>query len=186
MKVSKEQAELNRMALLEAASRLYRRHGFDGVGVAQIAREAGLTHGSLYGHFASKDHYAAEACVHAFKKGLDLLKRFDAVDDRPLESFRRKYLSEANRDDPGNGCAIAALAADAARKPGPVAATMTQGIESFIDAFTERLSDREHAMTTLSMMVGGLILARASAEANASLSKELLDTVLGALEEPGA
>ena len=63
---------------------------------------------------------------------------------------------------------------------------MTQGIESFIDAFTERLSDRERAMTTLSMMVGGLILARASAEANASLSKELLDTVLGALEEPGA
>ncbi|WP_277188238.1 TetR/AcrR family transcriptional regulator [Caballeronia sp. BR00000012568055] len=186
MKVSKEQAELNRIALLDAASRLYRRHGFDGVGVAQIAREAGLTHGSLYGHFESKDHYAAEACAHAFKKSLDLLKRFDDDGDQPLASFRRRYLSEAYRDDPGNGCTIAALAADAARKPGPVAETMTQGIESFIDAFTERLDGREHAMTTLSMMVGALILARASAQANASLSKELLDTVLGTLDEPGA
>ncbi len=75
MKVSKEQAEQNRDALLDAASRpIYREHGLEGVGVAQIAREAGLTHGSLYGHFESKDHFAAEACEHAFVNGINKLK----------------------------------------------------------------------------------------------------------------
>jgi TetR/AcrR family transcriptional repressor of nem operon len=63
--VSREQTALNRGSLLQAASRLFREKGIDGVGVAEIAKEAGLTHGALYKHFPSKDVLAAEAFSHA-------------------------------------------------------------------------------------------------------------------------
>jgi TetR/AcrR family transcriptional regulator, transcriptional repressor for nem operon len=191
MKVTKEQAEQNRAALLEAASRLYRKHGFDGVGVAQIAREAGLTHGSLYGHFESKDHYAAEACAHAFADRLQLLQQAEPGDNRALAAVFSRYISEQHRDEPERGCPISALGADAARKKGPVAETMTRGIETYLSLLTEHLAFGEQdtaeshgrAIAMLSMMVGGMILSRASVTANEDLSKQVLDVVLSKLEE---
>ena len=67
MKVSKAQAAENREGIVEAAARLYREKGLDGVGVAEITRDAGLTHGGLYRHFESKDALAREACLRAFE-----------------------------------------------------------------------------------------------------------------------
>jgi TetR/AcrR family transcriptional regulator, transcriptional repressor for nem operon len=184
MKVSKEQAGQNRGALLDAASRLYREHGLEGIGVAQIAREAGLTHGSLYGHFESKDHFAAEACEHAFVSGLTKLKHVEPGDERALSGFFRSYLSERHRDSPSSGCPIAALASEAARHDGPVADIMTRGIETYVKLFAERFGaadpdatpsvNRDRAMAALATAVGGLILARATAPANARLSKQML------------
>jgi TetR/AcrR family transcriptional regulator, transcriptional repressor for nem operon len=196
MKVSKEQAEQNRSALLDAASRLYRERGFDGIGVAQIAREAGLTHGSLYGHFDSKEHYAAEACALAFVQGLSGLRQAEIGDDAALGAFFRDYLSQRHRDDLAEGCAVAALAAESARKDGPVPLTMTRGIETFVKLLRERMADpdadadaaasHDRALVTLSMMVGGLILSRASASVNAELSVQVLSAVLNTIEEQGA
>jgi TetR/AcrR family transcriptional regulator, transcriptional repressor for nem operon len=208
MKVSKEQAEQNRSALLDAASRLYRKHGFDGVGVAQIAREAGLTHGSLYGHFESKEHYAAEACARAFVLGLSGIRQVEIGDEAALSAFFKDYLSERHRDDFAEGCTVAALACETARKDGPVSSTMTRGIETFVKLLCERMSDtfdtsgaldapdatdaepnaavHDRALVTLSMMVGGLILSRASAQANPDLSKQVLNAVLGTIEAQDA
>ena len=70
MRVSKKQAAENREALLQAANRLFRQRGIDGVGVAEIADEAGLTHGALYAHFPSKEALAAEAFSHGFAGNL--------------------------------------------------------------------------------------------------------------------
>ncbi|MBU0746199.1 MAG: TetR family transcriptional regulator, partial [Gammaproteobacteria bacterium] len=67
MKVSKAQAAENRQGILDAAARLYRERGLTGVGVADITREAGLTHGGLYRHFESKDALVREACARAFE-----------------------------------------------------------------------------------------------------------------------
>jgi AcrR family transcriptional regulator len=67
MKVSKTQAAENRAGIVDAAARLYREKGLDGVGVAEITRDAGLTHGGLYRHFESKDALAREACLRAFE-----------------------------------------------------------------------------------------------------------------------
>jgi AcrR family transcriptional regulator len=67
MKVSKAQAAENREGIVDAAARLYREKGLDGVGVAEITRDAGLTHGGLYRHFESKDALAREACLRAFE-----------------------------------------------------------------------------------------------------------------------
>ena len=67
VKVSKEQAAQHRAAIVEAAARLFRERGLDGVGVAEITRAAGLTHGGFYGHFASKEALAQEACARSFE-----------------------------------------------------------------------------------------------------------------------
>ena len=117
MKVSKAQAAENREGIVDAAARLYREKGLDGVGVAEITRDAGLTHGGLYRHFESKDALAREACLRAFEwtiTPLDGLESSEA-DGAPATRLRalvHGYLSAAHRDHPGEGCPAAALAAD--------------------------------------------------------------------------
>src|SRR5712692_11897403 len=70
MKVSRKQVAKNRQRILEVAGKLFREKGFDGVSVADIMKSAGLTHGAFYGHFASKDDLAAQACANAVAKTL--------------------------------------------------------------------------------------------------------------------
>ena len=62
MKVSREQAAQNRERILDAAAQLFRERGFEGIGVADLMKEAGLTHGGFYGHFSSKEDLIAQAC----------------------------------------------------------------------------------------------------------------------------
>src|SRR3979409_283203 len=71
LKVTKEKAAENRAALVQAAGRLFRERGIDGVGVAEISKKAGLTHGALYAQFPSKEALAAEAFASAFKQGFE-------------------------------------------------------------------------------------------------------------------
>lgn len=71
MKVTREQVANNRQLILEVAGRLFCEKGFDGVSVADIMKSAGLTHGGFYGHFASKDEFAAQACANAVAKTMD-------------------------------------------------------------------------------------------------------------------
>ena len=70
MKVSREQAAQNRERIVEAAAHLFRERGFDGIGVADLMKEAGLTHGGFYGHFSSKDALFAEASARALTRSL--------------------------------------------------------------------------------------------------------------------
>src|SRR5437588_12078323 len=74
MKVSREQASRNRERIVEAAARRFRERGFDGIGVADLMKEAGLTHGGFYGHFSSKEDLIAEASARALTRSLALLK----------------------------------------------------------------------------------------------------------------
>lgn len=99
MKVSKAQAAENRQGILDAAARLYRERGLSGVGVADITRDAGLTHGGLYRHFASKDALVREACAQAFDWSIAPLE--GAQDATDLASRVKSYLSSTHRDHPG-------------------------------------------------------------------------------------
>lgn len=173
MKVSREQVEQNREALLDAASRLYREHGFDGVGVGQVAKEAGLTHGGLYAHFDSKDDFIAEACSHAFNQGLDKLEAIDPADTAGFVRFLKGYLSDRHRDTLATGCPMAALAADAARKGGPTGDAMTLGIDRYVERFSSSLESESDAMAMLSTIVGALVLSRAT-RSNSSMSRKFL------------
>jgi TetR/AcrR family transcriptional repressor of nem operon len=192
MKVSKAQVTENRQAILQAAARLYRERGFTGVGVADITREAGLTHGGLYRHFESKDALAAEAAAYAFEWTLSELAPPEA-DARAgtggfLETGVTNYLSPRHRDSVGEGCPVAALAADAARESGAIADAFAQGIGRYMALFAQRRpdgsqagqtepEDRVRAIAMLSTMVGGLILSRATARGLPALSDEILETL---------
>lgn len=190
MKVSKAQSEENRQGILDAASRLYRMHGLSGVGVADITRDAGLTHGGLYRHFENKDALVREACARAFDWSPPPLDGTDAHMGSSAQGLATRvtsYLSTQHRDQPGEGCPVAALAVDAARSGGELSEVFAQGIERNIARFARVIEgmeqgepsaeSRERAMQMLASMVGGMVLARATAAARPALSDEILATV---------
>src|ERR1700732_4357316 len=90
VKVSREQAAANREKIVNVASTLFRKHGFDGIGVSDIMKAAGLTHGGFYGHFASKEVLAAEACARARRD--PWASWMDAPPEERLEGVVRSYL----------------------------------------------------------------------------------------------
>jgi len=190
MKVSKAQSAENRQGILDAAARLYREHGLTGVGVADITRDAGLTHGGLYRHFENKDALVREACARAFDwtiTPLDGMQKDMGSGEAGLAARVRSYLSPQHRDHPGEGCPAAALAVDAARAGGELSEVFAQGIERNIERFARVLEGldqgepsaegRARAMNILATMVGGLALARATAAGRPALSDEILATL---------
>ena len=129
MKVSREQMGENRRRILDAAGRLFRDRGFEAVTVAEVMREAGLTHGGFYGHFRSKDDLIAAA----------LAELVVASEPGPLAlpAFAARYLSPAHRDDPASGCPVAALASDTIRQAPQARAAMTEGLRRQIARLTD-------------------------------------------------
>src|SRR3954468_20702168 len=112
MRVSREQAAQNRERILDAAARLFRERGFEGIGVADLMKEAGLTHGGFYGHFESQGALMAQACTRASARSRERWTKLaqNAPGD-PLTAIAGSYLTSKHRDNPGSGCLMAALAA---------------------------------------------------------------------------
>lgn len=197
MKVSKTQSAENRQGIVDAAARLYRERGLAGVGVADITRDAGLTHGGLYRHFENKDALVREACARAFDWSiapLDGVQLRGEAAPTGLAAKVASYLSAEHRDHPGEGCPAAALAVDAARAGSELSAVFAQGIERNIERFARVIEglqegspspeNRERALCMLATMVGGLVLARATVAANPTLSDEILATLRAHLSPP--
>src|SRR5271154_1121712 len=103
--------------ILDAASQMFRRNGFDGVSVAAVMEAAGLTHGGFYAHFDSKDALAAASVERALAETLSLAGQASETAE-PLAAFVRGYLSAEHRDDPAHGCTMATLAPEIARASG--------------------------------------------------------------------
>ncbi|MCC0804983.1 TetR/AcrR family transcriptional regulator [Methylobacterium sp. W2] len=170
MRVTQEQMRENRHRILSEASRLFREKGFDAVGIAEVMKAAGLTHGGFYGHFASKEELMAHAIAQATT---EVSGRCD--DPQTLVA---KYLSPAHRDNVADGCPMAALAADVRHRPPATRSAMSVGIRSQIDGLARALPDdvtadrRREAIGTYAAMLGALILARAVDEP--TLSDEIL------------
>jgi TetR/AcrR family transcriptional repressor of nem operon len=188
MKVSREQAALNRERVLNVAAQLYREHGFEGVGVADIMKAAGLTHGGFYGQFTSKEELMAKVGERIFADSQAYWQRLvEASPDDPFGAIVRSYLSSAHRDQPGQGCALAALGADVARSPAPVRRTFTEGFRVMMDMLAGlmpgrlKAARREKALFSYAAMIGGLVLARTVDDP--ALSEEILHAVLDSLRE---
>lgn len=186
MKVSRAEAAQNRERIIEVAAKLFRERGFDGIGVAELMKSAGLTHGGFYGNFASKEDLMAQACARALEGSLDAMRQLAERDgENALSAVASAYLSPAHRDRPGEGCALAALGAEAMRHGSPVRAAFTQGVRSLVDMLTRlvpgksKRAKREKALVIFASMVGALVLARAIDDAE--LSEEVLQSVLASI-----
>jgi TetR/AcrR family transcriptional regulator, transcriptional repressor for nem operon len=163
MRVSKEQAAENRERILKAASRLVRERGISSVGVDALAEAAGMTHGSLYSQFGSKERLVEEAVAHAIAtKGQEVPEAF-AVSD-----YVSEYLSTAHRDMPGSGCPFAALCCEIPRQGRGVRERFTAGVRGMIGLLSGRMDSelkprqrKEKALVTVASLVGALVLARA-------------------------
>src|SRR5258708_29962411 len=117
MRISKEAVAANRSRVLEAATRLFREKGIDGIAVADLMKEAGLTHGGFYNHFESKEELAAAAFRAAFATAIERIERkaAEAGEHGPGEVFRHfveRYLARETRDAPAPSCPVATLRTD--------------------------------------------------------------------------
>jgi len=166
MRVTREQAAAHREKILEAAGALFRERGFDGIGVADIMKSAGLTHGGFYGHFASKDDLAAETTARVLAKE-GWLQRLTGNVSPSFRDVVRSYLTQRHRDDAGHGCLLAALGTDVARQPRSVRRAFTEGLRLRVEALQKLLpgrsaaARREKAVATMAGLVGALVLSRA-------------------------
>jgi TetR/AcrR family transcriptional regulator, transcriptional repressor for nem operon len=184
MKVSKEQAAQNRAKLIETAARLMRERGIDGVGVAEIGKAAGLTHGALYAHFPSKDALAAEALAFSLELGH---RRLTAPRDGRLPELGELldgYLSEEKRDDVAEGCAMAASVSEIGRQDASVSDRFAEGFEQMVSVFASKLGAghadarrRERALTMAVAMIGAISASRAVMKARPELADEILHAV---------
>ena len=169
--------------IVKAASRRIRRDGIDHVSVAELMKQAGLTHGGFYRHFDSRDELVAEAIAEALAQGS---QRVHASTDlgRPaaLAAIVDGYLSRLHRDKPETGCAVAALPTDIARTDPRARAVYSRQVRSYIEVLTELTPDRnpDQAHLILAALVGALLLARAVDDRG--LSDEILERAARALQ----
>jgi TetR/AcrR family transcriptional repressor of nem operon len=182
MRVTREQAAENRGRIVDVAAQRFRERGFEGIGVADLMKEAGLTHGGFYGHFGSKEELMAEAYRKALEhSNAEFRKRAKGTRD-PVAEMARQYLTTRHRDNPGRGCAVAALATDVARQGPAVRQAFTEGLRFSLGFLAELMkgrtarAKRRKAIQTYASWIGAMVLARAADEPE--LSREILEAVV--------
>jgi TetR/AcrR family transcriptional repressor of nem operon len=155
--------------IVEAAARAIRRSGYSGTGVADIMKDAGLTHGGFYAHFDSREAMLAEAADRAGAESVATLERIaaDAPPEKALQTLIRGYLSKEHLEGAESGCPMAALGSEMPRQAPEVRRAATRRIKEAIDLVARQLPEwgkpgaHEKALATLSTMVGAMVLARA-------------------------
>lgn len=184
MRVSREKALESREQVIATAARLLRERGFDGIGLADIMKAAGMTHGGFYRHFESKDDLAVKASERAIAdtKAVIVDELSQGPDD-PLRVLIERYVSSTHRDDPGTGCILPALASDAARREDPaLRQVFTANIQEYLDQLAILLAARpaatgaRSAAGILSEMVGAVVLARVISDE--ALADRLIEDVV--------
>ncbi|MBV9784423.1 MAG: TetR/AcrR family transcriptional regulator [Acidisphaera sp.] len=175
MRVSKQCQAAHRAEILDAAARLFRQRGVEAVGVAEVMRAAGLTHGGFYGHYPSKAALAASACRRALAEGAERWRRRAAKARAhgrdPIGAIVTAYLSPEHLERPEEGCAIPALAAEAARSGPPLQDALAEGVGELLEVLRQEMpgAGEEAALGLLAVMVGGIVVARASGDAGSAL-----------------
>lgn len=162
MRVSKEKAAENREKILMTAARLMRERGIARVGVEELSTAAGMTQGSLYSQFGSKDALAAEAVRFALAQNTGNVERAE-----DLKTYIAGYLSDVHRDKPGKGCVLAALGGEMPQCSSAVRTGFTAGLRGIVTRISELMGTApkrrrdDEALVTVATMVGALILSRA-------------------------
>lgn len=169
MPYTKAHKARTRARIIETASRAFRERGVESVAIADLMREAGLTHGGFYAHFPSKEALIAEATTSGLA---DTQREFlseaaAAHPEAPLREIIRRYVSRHHRDHPAEGCVMPALAGEIAREPDTVRRAFTSSVERLIAGIAEYCpgetaeARRDAALALTSAMVGAVALSRA-------------------------
>jgi len=168
-RVASRSKEATHDRIVEAAARAIRRSGYDGTGVADIMKDAGLTHGGFYAHFPSREAMLAEAADRAGGESVAMMERVAATSPPPqaLLAMMQAYLSKAHVEGIETGCAAAALGSEMPRQAPEVRRAATRRIKEMIDLVARQSPDwgqagaHERTLVTVATMVGALVLARA-------------------------
>ena len=161
--------EVTHERIVGAAARAIRRSGYGGTGVADIMKDAGLTHGGFYAHFDSREAMLAEAADRAGAEAVAASARIAAAapPQKALQSLLRAYLSREHVEGAETGCPVVALGSEMPRQAPEVRRAATRRIKEMIDVVARQSPDwgqpgaHERALVTVSTMVGALLLARA-------------------------
>ena len=183
--------EASHERIVSTAARAIRRSGYGGTGVADIMKEAGLTHGGFYSHFSSRDAMLAEAARRACAESAAALGEVvaSAPPGQALASILGAYLSREHLDRVDVGCPLAALGSETSRQVPEVRRVATRHIKEMIDLIARQSPDwgqpaaHERAMVTIATMVGALMLSRAVDEPD--LSDSLREAALKSLTPAG-
>jgi TetR/AcrR family transcriptional repressor of nem operon len=190
MRYSKEHKFQTHAKIVKRASIKLREKGAHGIGVADLMKEAGLTHGGFYAHFDSRDALVIEAVTHAMDRSTEKWRKLteETTPDKRLSKIVNSYLAPDHRDNPGQGCAVPALAAEIARESAKTRRVFAGRMEQLIDMLADqyqglpRKAARKQATAALATMMGSLVMARITG--NGELSDEILksgrDAVLSA------
>lgn len=183
--------EASHERIVDAAARAIRRSGYDGTGVADIMKEAGLTHGAFYAHFESREAMLVEAVDRAGAQANAVASSVIASvpPEEALQAMMQVYLSKEHIDNIESGCPISALGSEMPRQSDEVRRAATLRIKEMIDMVARQFPDwgqpaaHERALVTVSTMVGTLILARAVNDS--ALSESLCSSTLKKLNSVG-
>jgi TetR/AcrR family transcriptional repressor of nem operon len=182
MRYSREHKLETHARIVKKASVRLREKGAHGVGVADLMKDAGLTHGGFYAHFDSREALVIEAFADAMDRSTERWRKLaeQTPPDKRLATIVSSYLTPAHRDDPGHGCAVPALGAEIARENPRTRKAFAAKLDQMIDMLAEQIPDlprkaaRKQAMAVLATMMGTLVLARAAG------SGEFSDEILAA------
>lgn len=176
--------EASHERIVAAAARAIRRTGYEGTGVADIMKEAGLTHGAFYAHFESREAMLAEAASRACAESAAVTAQAVArvPPEQALVTILRGYLSSQHLEQIERGCPLAALGSETPRQLPEVRRVITRHTKEMIDLLARQSPDwgqpaaHERALVTMATLVGTVLLARAVDEP--ALSKELCEAAL--------
>src|ERR1700742_1964786 len=182
MRYSKEHKFQTHARIVKKASVKLREKGAHGIGVADLMKDAGLTHGGFYAHFDSREALVIEAFNHAMERGTARWRTLAEATppEQRLKTIVDAYLTPLHRDNPGQGCAIPTLGAEIARESPKTRKAFAAKLEQMIDMLAEQIPDvppkaaRKQAMATIATMMGTRVMARLAG------SGEFSDEILGA------
>jgi TetR/AcrR family transcriptional repressor of nem operon len=189
MRYSKEHKQETHARIVRKAAVKLREKGAHGIGVADLMKDAGLTHGGFYAHFDSREALVIEAFNYAMDRATDRWRKVvaDVAPEKRLATIVDGYLTTVHRDDPGQGCAVPSLGAEIARESPKTRKAFALKLDQMIDMMADQILDvprktaRKQAMATLATMMGAIVMSRIAG--TGELSEEVLsagrEAVLG-------
>ena len=180
MRYSKDHKQETHARIVKKASVRLRERGAHGIGVADLMKEAGLTHGGFYAHFDSREALVIEAFAYAMDHSVEHWRKIAAETppEKRLSTIVDAYVSTVHRDDPGRGCAVPTLGAEIARESAKTRRAFSSKLEQLIDVMADQIPDvprktaRRQAMGMLATMMGTLVMSRVAG--SGELSDEIL------------